>query len=67
MMSTRVRSNALVRDTRSDKDASRCSAAATVAMAGVNRRCMNCLCAGYGYFPQLYDALSHQGKVGLGC
>ena len=40
-MSTRVRSKALVRDTRSDKVTRRCEVAATVAMAGESRRCMN--------------------------
>ena len=40
-MSTRVRSSALVRDTRSDKLTRRCAVAATVAMAGDRRRCMN--------------------------
>ena len=40
-MSTRVRNKALVREMRSEKDASRCAVAATVAMAGDKRRCMN--------------------------
>ena len=40
-MSTRVRSSALAREMRSDREARRCALAATVAMAGDRRRCMN--------------------------
>ncbi|OQB99467.1 MAG: hypothetical protein BWX79_03130 [Alphaproteobacteria bacterium ADurb.Bin100] len=40
-ISTRVRSKALAREMRSDSETSRWPVAATVAMAGESRRCMN--------------------------
>ena len=65
-MSTRVRSNALAREMRSDNDASRWAVAATVAMAGEEaalHEFAEHLRAGDGLLAQLGDASPNQHVV----